>query len=109
MTEVRIGDLRHRLALEQVTRQDDGSGGAEEIWVTVGELWAALRPISGQERDVSDQPAGRVSHEIWVRYRSGVKPEMRFRTGQRVFEVRAVIDAGERRQFLKCLAEERDL
>ncbi len=109
MTELRIGDLRHRLVLEQAVRQDDGSGGAEESWETVEELWAALRPLSGQERDASDQIAARVSHEIWVRYRAGVKPEMRFRIGSRVFEVRAVIDAGERRRFLKCLAEERDL
>lgn len=107
--EVRIGDLRHRLALEQVVRQDDGIGGAEETWETVAELWAAVRPLNGHERDGSDQLAGRVSHEIWVRYRAGVKPEMRLRSGTRVFEVLAVIDAGERRRFLKCLAEERYL
>lgn len=109
MIQVRIGDLRHRLALEQAVRQDDGSGGADEIWEVVDELWAAVRPMSGQEREVSDQLAGRVTHEIWVRYRTGVKPEMRFRHNARIFEVRAVIDAGERRRFLKCLAEERDL
>jgi len=107
--DLRIGDLRHRLVLEQVVRQDDGSGGAQETWELVEELWAALRPLSGQEGDASDQLAGRVSHEIWVRYRFGVKPDMRFRSGSRVFEVRAVIDVDERRRYLKCLAEERDL
>ncbi|MCB1504685.1 MAG: phage head closure protein [Hyphomicrobiaceae bacterium] len=107
--EMRIGDLRHRLALEEAARVDDGAGGAEETWMLVDELWAALRPISGQERQVADQLAGRVTHEIWVRYRAGVKPEMRFRAGARVFEIRAVIDTSERRRFLKCLAEERDL
>jgi SPP1 family predicted phage head-tail adaptor len=106
---VRIADLRHRLVLEHVARLDDGSGGAEETWATVDELWAALRPTIGRENDAFDQPAGRVTHEIWVRYRAGVRPEMRFRAGARIFDVLAVIDAGERRQFLKCLAEERDL
>lgn len=109
MIEIRIGDLRHRLALEEVVRTDDGAGGADETWVLVEELWAGIRPIGGQERDVSDQLAGRVTHEIWVRYRAGVKPEMRFRAGARLFEIRAVIDTAERRRFLKCLAEERDL
>lgn len=107
--EVRIGDLRHRLILEQVVRQDDGSGGSDETWEALVELWAALRPSSGHEREISDQISGNVSHEIWVRYRAGVKPEMRFRSDGRVFEVRAVIDVGERGQFLKCLVEERDL
>ena len=107
--EIRIGDLRHRLVLEQPVRVVDDSGGAEESWVTVEELWAAVRPVSGQEREVSDQLAGRITHEIWVRHRTGVKPEMRFRSGQRVFEVHAVIDVAERKRFLRCLAEERDL
>lgn len=109
MIEIRIGELRHRLVLEEVARVDDGAGGADETWSTVEELWAGIRPISGQEREVSDQLAGRVTHEIWVRYRAGVKPEMRFRAGGRVFEIRAVIDTSERRRFLKCLVEERNL
>ena len=87
MIQVRIGDLRHRLALEQAVRQDDGSGGADKSWEVVDELWAAVRPMSGQEREVSDQLAGRVTHEIWVRYRTGVKPEMRFRHNARIFEM----------------------
>lgn len=107
--QIRIGDLRHRLVLEEVSRVDDGSGGSDETWLAVTELWAGLRPMTGQEREAADQIAGRVTHEIWVRHRTGVKPRMRFRYGARVFEIRAVIDAGERRRFLKCLAEERDL
>ncbi|MFV0368258.1 MAG: phage head closure protein [Hyphomicrobiaceae bacterium] len=101
--------MRHRLTLEQVMRDDDGCGGAEESWVAIGEMWGAVRPVRGTEREVWDQLAGNVSHEIWIRYRSGVKPAMRFRSGGRTFEVRAVIDVEERRRFLKCFAEERDL
>lgn len=107
--QIRIGDLRHRLVLEAVSRVDDGAGGADETWATVAELWAGLIPLSGIENDVADQLTGRVTHEIWVRYRTGVKPAMRFRSGNRIFEIRAVIDAGERRRFLRCLAEERNL
>lgn len=107
--EIRIGDLRHRLVLEQVVRVDDGIGGADETWETVAEIWAGLRPLTGQEREAADQITGRITHEIWVRHRTGVKPAMRFRHGARLFEIRAVIDAGERRRLLKCLAEERDL
>ena len=107
--DIRIGDLRHRLTLEMVVRADDGCGGAEENWVAIGEMWGAVRPAGGSEREVSDQLAGNISHEIWIRYRAGVNPSMRFRSGARVFEVRAAIDADERRRFLRCFAEERDL
>lgn len=107
--EMRIGELRHRLVIEDVTRVDDGSGGAIESWQQQAELWAALRPLQGSEREDADKMAGRVSHEIWIRHRSGVKPQMRFRSATRVFEIRAIVDVGERRRFLKCLVEERDL
>lgn len=109
MIGIRIGDLRHRLALETVSRVEDGAGGATETWQQLEELWAAVRPLQGSEREQADQLTGRVTHEIWVRYRSGVKPDMRFRHGMRTFEIRAVLDTSERRRFLKCLVEERDL
>lgn len=104
---MRIGDLRHRLSLEAVSREDDGCGGAVETWQEHIELWAAVRPLSGGEAEAADQLAGRVTHEVWVRWRDGVRPDMRFRFGTRTFEVRAVIDVGERRRFLRCLCEER--
>lgn len=109
MNDVRIGDLRQRLALEQSARVADGGGGAVESWVELAQVWALLRPLSGQERLESDAVTGRVSHEVWLRHRDGVEPEMRFRLASRLFDIRAVLDVDERHRFLKCLVLERDL
>ena len=104
-----IGRLRHRLTLESASRQPDGSGGASESWTTVAEVWAEITPIGGTEAFDADALAGRVSHEIVFRYRAGIAPVMRLRSGTRLFEIAAVIDIGERRRWLKCLCVERDL
>ena len=109
MNEIRIGDLRQRLVLESALRVDDGGGGANETWVEEAQLWALVRPLAGQERVEADSIAGRVTHEIWLRYRDGVEPSMRFRMDTRLFDIRAVMDVDERRRFLRCFAEERDL
>ncbi len=109
MTKLRIGDLRQRLTLEMPSRTGDGGGGANETWVTVAELWAALRPLSGAERLEADSISGRVTHEVWIRHLSGVTPQMRFRLDTRLFDIRAVIDVEERNKFLRCQVEERDL
>lgn len=106
---LRIGDLRHRLTLEYAVRVDDDCGGATETWVAVAEVWSAVRATSGDERTDADQLAGHVTHEIWIRRRSGVGPDMRFREGGRVFEIRAVLDDWQRGRLLRCLCEERDL
>ncbi len=102
-----IGDLRHRLTLQAPLETADGGGGVTRNWGLVAELWGAVRPVSGSETVEADGLKGRVSHEIWLRYHTGVAPEMRFALGARVFEIRAVLDVGERHRFLRCLAEER--
>lgn len=107
MTVIPIGELSHRVRLEQPERTPDAAGGATVVWSLVAEVWAALRPLSGSETVAADGLTGRVSHEIWIRHRDGVVPEMRFVEGTRHFDIRAVIAAGGRKRFLKCLAEER--
>lgn len=107
MSMISIGELRHRLALQAPLDTPDGGGGVTRAWALVAEVWGAVRPLSGSEHVESDGLHGRVSHEIWIRHRTGVVPEMRFVLGARIFEVRAAIDASERHRFLRCLVEER--
>jgi SPP1 family predicted phage head-tail adaptor len=107
--EIHIGDLRTRLTLEAPSRTSDGGGGASVTWGTVATVWASVRPTGGGEGYALDRVAGRVTHEIVLRYRAGVTPEMRLRDGTRVFEIRAAFGPDQRRRWLKCLAEERDL
>ena len=107
--QLRIGALRHRLVLESAARVPDGGGGATRTWTTLAELWAAIDPIKGTESVVAEAVAGRVLFSIHIRYRTDVTPAMRFRLGTRIFEILAVLDADDRRRFLKCLVVERGL
>jgi SPP1 family predicted phage head-tail adaptor len=109
VTELSPSDLRHRLTLEQLSRVADEGGGFTESWVTVATLSADLRPISGDERFEADRLAGSITHEVVLRYRAGVVPAMRFRNGARIFEILSVIDVEERRRWLICRCEEREL
>lgn len=106
---IRIGELRQRLSIEQPQRTGDGGGGASETWVGIGEVWARVRPLSGEERADADALAGVVSHEVVIRYRTDLAPEMHFRRGERLFDIRAVLDLDDNRRFLRCLVEEREL
>jgi SPP1 family predicted phage head-tail adaptor len=109
MTEFLPSELRHRLTLEELNRISDEGGGFTESWEEVAELWADVRPVSGFERVEADRLSGTVSHAIALRYRSGVTPAMRFRKDSRVFHILAAIDVEERKRWLKCLCEEREL
>lgn len=107
--EIRIGELRQRVTIERPERASDGGGGATESWLAVAVVWARLRPMTGEEAAEADALVGRVSHEVVIRYRTDLVPEMRFRRGSRLFDIRAALDLDERKRFLRCLVEERDL
>jgi SPP1 family predicted phage head-tail adaptor len=92
--------------LEQPVRLADGGGGAVVSWTPVAELWASIRPVTGSESVAADQVAGRISHEIHVRYRPDVVPAMRFSLGMRTFEIVAAINVEERHRQLRCLCRE---
>jgi SPP1 family predicted phage head-tail adaptor len=106
---LRIGDLRHRIAIETPQRVSDGGGGAVETWDLVAEVWASMRPLSGTERSEADGLAGTVTHEVMMRHRDGLGGGQRLRLGDRIFDLRAVLNVDERHRFLRCLVEERDL
>lgn len=107
MTAITIGKLRHRLRIEAPTRTPDGGGGAAITWSLVAEAWAAFRPATGSESEQHDGLKARVSHEVWIRHRDDVRPDMRFVMGTRVFEILAVIEVDGNARWLRCLTEER--
>lgn len=106
---VRIGDLRHLVRIESGSRLADGGGGSTTTWNLVAEVWAAIWPRSADEPFALDRAAGVASHDIWIRKRDGVKPEMRFVFGTRIFDILGVIDVEDRGRFFRCPARERDL
>ena len=105
----RAGALRHRVILEQMNGSADDGGGQTVTWQQVAPLWVAIRPLSGREHFAAGQFASRLSHEISLRYRPLVLPEMRFRKGSRIFEIRAVLNIDEKSRWLRALCEEREL
>ena len=107
MIEPRIGNLDQRLMLQSPVRTPDGAGGATIAWSLIAEVWAWVSPAGGAERLDAEGLKGRVTHEVWLRHREGVKPEMRFLLGTRALEIRAVFEAGGRRPYLRCICEER--
>lgn len=106
---VKAGDLRHRITIETASRTSDGAGGASVTWNAVADVWAAIWTRSSDETFEHDRLAGRATHDIWIRYRSDVKPEMRIRSGARTFGILGVIDPEDRGRWLRCPVEERDL
>ncbi|HXF53395.1 MAG TPA: phage head closure protein [Hyphomicrobiaceae bacterium] len=102
-----IGALRRRLTLEAPVRTSEEGGAAVIDWSEVAIISAEVVAQSGREIVRADGLTGRLTHEIVIRYRADATPTMRFRDGERVFAIHAVLDVDGRRRWLKCLCEER--
>jgi SPP1 family predicted phage head-tail adaptor len=101
-----IAGLSHRLVLEAPQRLPDGSGGAVVTWSEVLTAWAEVTAKTGSETLVADGLEARVTHTVRIRYRAGLSPAMRWRSGSRLLAIRAVLDRDGRRRWLECLCEE---
>ncbi|HKJ61470.1 MAG TPA: phage head closure protein [Hyphomicrobiales bacterium] len=105
----RIGQLRHRLTIEQAARTDDSGGGATLVWNTVAEVWGAVEALSGKESVEADRTSGSAIYSVTIRYRDGLEPSMRFRRDNEIYQITSVLDEDGRRRFLTCKCERRDL
>jgi SPP1 family predicted phage head-tail adaptor len=103
---MKIGELRHRVVLQQKTVTEDALKQQSETWVDVTTVWAAIEPLSGREYFAAKQVNAEVSVRITIRYRKGVTPDMRVVFGNRTFEVLSVIDPKERRESLILMCRE---
>lgn len=101
-----IGELRHRVTLETPVRTGDGGGGAFTAWSPVGDVWAAVTPVSGSETVIAESHAGQITHAIVLRHRTDVAPAMRIRQGLRIFEIAAVMDLDAHRRMQRCQCRE---
>lgn len=98
--------FRHRITLQELVTGQDEAGQPVQEWQDVATVWAAVEPLRGREYWAAAQVQSEVTTRIRIRYRSGIRPDMRVLYGGRVFNVTAVIDPEERHVELQLMCRE---
>lgn len=98
--------MDRRITLQSVTRVSDSQGGYTETWANVVDVWAQLNPKKSYERFQALQYESPATHEVIMRYRSGVTNAMRFTYNSRIFHIKEVININEANVYLKLQAIE---
>lgn len=99
--------FNRKLVLEAPTRSSDGAGGFSEIWQALGIIWGEVLP-RGAGREVE---ASELKLKITVRAAPQGAPSrptaaMRFRDGDRVYNIDAVTEAEAAGRYLVCFVKE---
>jgi SPP1 family predicted phage head-tail adaptor len=108
---MRAPNLSRALVLEACEQAPDGAGGFTTLWQPLGTLWAEVRPGSGREVAGVEVTLSTVAMRITVRAApqdAVARPRagQRFREGDRLFAILAVVEADAAGRYLTCHARE---
>jgi SPP1 family predicted phage head-tail adaptor len=106
---MQAGKLRHRVELQRADISIDSHGDQSKAWTTLAEVWAAIEPLSGREFLQASGVASDITVRITMRGRSdfALTPKDRVKFGTRTFDIRHVIDWGDRGIETQLLCTER--
>lgn len=106
---MQAGKLRHRVELQRVTVSADAHGDQTKTWTTLATAFASVEPLSGREFLQASQVLSDVTVRITVRGRNefAITPKDRVKFGDRIFDIRHVVDWGGKGTEWQLMCTER--
>jgi SPP1 family predicted phage head-tail adaptor len=98
--------LNKRIVIESKTQTPDDYGGNTVAWATFATVWAQIKPIKWLERFHSEKLENEVTHKIVIRYKTGIKANMRILYDSRYFQITGITDIDEAKRYIEILAQE---
>ena len=100
------GELRHQIEIQSAVETQDAMGGTIRNWTTDQTIWAKISPVLGRETTVGNTQHAEVTHDILIRWNTGIDPKKRIKHESRIFKIQNVLDIDERREKLMIKAIE---
>lgn len=101
-----IGKLKHKITFQQVSNLKNEYGEQEKEWLDVKTVWAEIKPISGKQFFTAKQINSEISHNIYIRYRAGLSPDMRIKFKERTFEILYIMNVNEANTLMQIYCKE---
>lgn len=101
-----IANLRHHIELQQSIDVMDAIGGVARDWQTIALVWAEITTRGvNQAREVAREEAV-LSYRFRIRWRPDVTVSNRFKLATRIFEIHAIGDLDDNKDFMVCHCQE---
>lgn len=106
MYRINPGSYRHIIDFEKIIDIKNEYGEVSKEWTTFFTTRASIKPISGREFYQAETVNSEVTHKVNLRYKDGIKTDMRIKFGKRIFGIISVINFEERNIELQLLCKE---
>jgi SPP1 family predicted phage head-tail adaptor len=103
---MKIGRLRHVIALQDYSEIQDSMNGTIRKWVTTQQVFAEIIPKKGYINFMNQQLETATTHEITIRYQPYITSEKWIQFQNRRFRIRNVTNLLEKNRFLILKCEE---
>lgn len=100
-----IGQLNHRVKIQQTGAAQDAEGELSNGWVDVATVWADIRHQSGLETLKGGAETSVVRASIRIRYREGITGGMRVLHGATAYNIKAVLPDLARKEHVDLVCE----
>lgn len=101
-----IGELNRRIEVLRFIEERDEMGGVIGEWVTVGRVWANIKPQSGTEFFQAQQINAETTTKITVRFYAGLTVMHRIRYGDKLYEIIGIADDNTAHRMTVITAKE---
>ena len=110
-TQIKAGDLRHRIQIVQPSGTQDAMGGVSQDrsqWSVVRECWAAIEAWTGDSTLATEQFISTTSHWITIRHPRDIPITSRMQVwfGSRTFQIQAPLNPTEQTKLLVLVCVE---
>lgn len=106
---MQAGTLRHRITIQRKVAgspQQNALGEPDVTWTDYLTVSASVDPVTGKESFIAQEHLNRVTTKIRMRYRAGVTGDMRVSFNGSIYDIKAVLNWGERNIELMLLCEQ---
>lgn len=102
----RPGELDQLVTFQRATEVSDGMGGQTLTWNAIAsDVWAKVRPLSGNEQERFDQLNATAMATFVVRYRSDIEHGDRIVWNGENYNIRYIPPVSSREMYLAISAE----
>lgn len=101
-----IGRLKHRITFQELSQSKNEYGELVEEWLDIKTVWAEIKPVSGNQFFAAKQINSEISHNVYIRCRTDLKPSMRIKFKERVFEILYLMNVNEDNWLMQIYCKE---
>lgn len=102
-----IGEMRHRISVEQSSGTADGMGGYTSlVWTEFAKVWAKIEPKTARENFEKKELKHQITHKVTVRYIDGLASDMRLKFGDRYFQIKGIRIVLEKTRYMELDCKE---